>query len=573
MRRRARSGEPSRLLVAALVALAGGCLAAQPAAGAAFPPPGFAIGCATSAYQIEGATAADGRGRSIWDDFVAAGGIVDGSTGETAAQHYYRYPEDARHLRAMGLSHYSLTISWSRIFPDGDGTVNPKGLAFYVDLVRELRANRLRVFATLYHWELPSALQARGGWLNRTAVVPPFETYARTVFSALADGVDVWFTMNEPRVFCSSGHLWADGPPMRCSDRSKCREGDSTTEPYTCGHNALLAHAAAVAIWRREFAPTHPTTKIGIVLDGQWVEPLTDSAADKEAARRAMVFDVGWFAHPLFRGDYPPEMKQSLGRRLPNFTTTEVASILGSSDVFALDYYTAVLAFDVLKGKECSPSIRTWPECVGMRNTFLNGSQFGPSTGHPFFFPHPPGLRKGLRHYRDAYDPPEFYITENGYTMANETQLPPETRLRDAPRVQFFKDHLHYLKEAVELDDIKVSGYFAWSCMDNLEWKLGLSVRFGLMHIDFEGNATRSWKDSAYFMCEVARNITGHTLPCKPPEMGGLVTAVATTATAGSVVQTLTRPSSALALERIWLSGRVAVLLSTLSMALFVLLL
>lgn len=514
---------------------------------AKFPPDNFALGCATSAYQIEGATTVDGRGETIWDTFVASGAIEDGSNAEKVAQSYYRYAEDAKQLAAVGATTYSLTISWARIIPNGDGPVEQRGIDYYRRVVREMKANGLEVYATLYHWELPSALQENGGWLNRTAIIDPFTKYARTVFTALAgEGVSKWITMNEPRTFCMGGYSWGDSPPGRCSDRSLCAEGDSATEPYICGHNALLAHAAAVKVWRQEFAESHQNVEIGIVLDGEWVEPLTASAADAEAARRQRVFDIGWLANPIWLGDYPPEMKSSMGDTLPTFTAAEIADIKGSSDFFAWDYYTASYAYDTLKGATCDRTNKWWPSCSGSTLN-KNGVLIGPATGHPFFFSYPPGLRKGLKYLSDTYSPPSLIVTENGHAVVNESSLPPNQRLKDTTRILSLLAHIQAVREAVELDNVNVVGYFSWSLMDNFEWKLGNSVKFGLIYIDLENNSTRLWKDSAYSFCEMSRNITGHDLPCQPPNLPSAT--ASKTATVSSVVKTstlLVKPTTSL---------------------------
>jgi beta-glucosidase len=431
----------------------------------------------------------------------------------------------------MGLTHYSLTISWSRIIPDGDGPINQKGLDFYRDLIRELKKNGLRVYATLYHWELPSALQVHGGWLNRSAVVPQFERYARIVFSGLADeGVDWWASMNEPRVFCSGGYMWGDSPPGRCSNRQLCPEGDDTTEPYICGHNALLAHAAAVNVWRTEFAPKHSSVKIGIVLDGQWIEPMTTRPRDVEAARRQRVIDIGWFAHPLWLGDYPPEMRSAMPD-LPVFSPDEIASIKGTSDYFALDYYTAVYGFDTLQGKPCNKSSPWWPSCSGLSLT-RNGTLIGPVTGHKHFYSYPEGLRKNLKWISDTYKPAYLLVTENGHAAINESSWTDERALNDSSRIEHFETHLEAVRQVVVEDDVDVRGFFAWSFIDNLEWVLGTTVRFGLIRVDFDKNATRRWKDSAYWYCGKARELVGFTGACEMPSLVVVETTSSVTGTA-----------------------------------------
>lgn len=279
------------LIFASLCAIA---LAQEP-----FPPKNFLFGCATSAYQIEGAWNEDGKGLSIWDTFVEIPGtIADNTTGRVTCDHYHRYKEDVQLFKKLGVNHYSFTISWTRILPDGTGTVNPKGIEFYNNLVDELIKNGITPIATLYHWDLPQKLQDKyGGWLS-DEVVRDFAAYSRVVFGALSDRVHTWVTMNEPATFCFEGtfciftlllflfifinrklnilshnylgYRFGGSPPNRCSDRSICKEGDSATEPWICGHHALNAHAAAVNIYRTEFAPKYPG-QIAIILDSEYL--------------------------------------------------------------------------------------------------------------------------------------------------------------------------------------------------------------------------------------------------------------------------------------------------------------
>lgn len=479
-----------------------------------WPPSGFHFGAAASAYQIEGATKADGRGDTIWDDWAAAGHIEDGSSGETVADHYYRFEEDAILLKSLGLSHYSLTVSWARVLPNGTLPVNEKGIQFYVNLVRALKKQGLGVYATLYHWELPSALQAKGGWLERDAVLPAFDEYARAVFTALApEGVDRWFSMNEPRSFCFSGYTWGVGPPGRCKDRATCKEGNDT-EVYICSHNALLAHARAGQIWRDEFASKYPKTTYGIVLDGEWVEPLTGSTKDIAAARRQRVFEFGHYAHPIFKGGYPPEVIASIPE-LPQFTASELALVKGSADIIGLDYYTAVYASELLKANEsCTRKNPWWPTCVAL-SLQRNGKLIGEPTGMPVFYPYPDGLRKMLSWIWEEYSPPELLVTETGYAGINESAKAMPAILDDPERISYFAAHLNATRQAY-MSGVNVTGFFAWSFIDNLEWNLGTSVRFGLVHVDF-GTKKRTWKKSAGWYCQQARELVGYNGTCVDP--------------------------------------------------------
>jgi beta-glucosidase len=249
-------------------------------------------------------------------------------------------------IKGMGLTHYRCSIAWSRIMPTGRGAVNEPGVAFYGRLFDELLAAGVEPVVTLYHWDLPQALEDEGGWLSE-ATVGAFAEYARVVFDRFGGRVRTWTTFNEPHTFVRQGYSEGRMAPGRCSDASRCDHGDSFTEPYLAAHNVLRAHAAAVAVFRqRHGASTHHGSggggAIGIVLNGEWAEPASRSAADAAASQRYLEAQLGWFADPIYLGDYPASLKERVGPRLPEFTAAEKSALQGSSDYFALNFYNAV---------------------------------------------------------------------------------------------------------------------------------------------------------------------------------------------------------------------------------------
>lgn len=472
----------------------------------AFPPKGFIVGCATSAYQIEGAWNLDGKGPSIWDNFThTPGKIADNTTGDVTCDHYHRYKEDVQLFKKLGVNTYSFTVAWSRVLPTGKLPVNQKGIQFYVNLVKELHKNGIKPIATLYHWDIPQALDDKyKAWLG-DEVVTDFATYADVVFSHLAPYVSTFVTMNEPAVFCNGGYRYGDNAPGRCSDRSICAEGNSTTEPWICGHNALRAHAAAVNVYRTKYQKKFPG-QISVILDNTWTEPLNPrSKADQAAAERSMQFYMGWFAHAIWIGDYPPAMRQTMGSILPALTPAEKRAIKGSADFFPWDAYTSAWATPVADYSSCvtNPAHDAWPECVTTLQQKGNNAAYGELIGAPtasnWNFDVPRGLKLGLRWIHQRYNPPAIYITENGMAEIHESQLPLAQALDDVNRVEWYKGYLESLRQAW-YEGINIKGYIFWSCMDNFEWADGgLDFRFGVTHVDFH-TQKRTLKSSAYFL-------------------------------------------------------------------------
>ncbi|CAO2198347.1 unnamed protein product [Urochloa humidicola] len=287
-------------------------------------PKGFVFGTAASAYQVEGMALKDGRGPSIWDAFVKIPGeIANNATADVTVDEYHRYKEDVKIMKTMGFDAYRFSISWSRIFPNGAGKVNWKGVAYYNRLIN-------------YMLKIEALEVQYGGLLNRK-VVKAFADYADFCFKTFGDRVKNWMTFNEPRVVAALGYDDGRFAPGRCT---KCTEGNSATEPYIVAHHLILSHAAAVQRYRQKYQPTQKG-RIGILLDFVWYEALTNSTADQAAAQRSRDFHVGWFLHPIIYGEYPKSVQEIVKERLPKFTADEIKMVKGSIDYVGVNQYTA----------------------------------------------------------------------------------------------------------------------------------------------------------------------------------------------------------------------------------------
>jgi beta-glucosidase len=453
-------------------------------------PTGFVWGAATAAYQIEGATRSDGRGPSIWDAFSAIPGKTHaGDTGEIACDSYHRIEEDVALLKAMGLGAYRFSIAWPRVLPQGRGEPNAAGLRYYDRLIDALLAANIQPWVTLFHWDLPLALQLEQDGLLNPAIADHFAAYADLVFARYGDRVKHWITLNEPWCSAVLGHGIGYFPPGRVS----------LTEPYLAAHNLLRAHARIVALYRAKYQATQRGV-IGITNNCDWREPATDTPADRAAAQRGLEFFLGWFADPVYFGDYPGVMRERVGERLPRFTAAERDQLTGSSDFFGLNHYTTGLAAE--------PTGDVNPALAATGNGGLFADQQVVITSDPAW-PRthmdwaivPWGCRKLLEWIDDRYNHPPLYITENGAALPGEEDL--ATAQADTARVAFFRDYLGACHEALAAG-VDLRGYFAWSLMDNFEWCFGYSRRFGLHHVDF-ATGRRTPKASAEFLGHVAR--------------------------------------------------------------------
>lgn len=454
-------------------------------------PDGFLWGTATAAYQIEGATATDGRAPSTWDAFSHTPGRVDnGDTGDIACDHYNRWEEDIALMKQMGIGCYRFSISWSRVIPEGKGEVNEKGIEFYDKLIDGLLAQGIEPWVTLFHWDLPLALQIEEDGLLNPGIKDRFVDYARLCFERFGDRVKNWITLNEP--MCSSilGHGIGAHAPGRVSD----------TEPYVAAHNLLRSHAYIVDLYRREFQPQQEG-RIGISNNCDWREPLTDSAADKEAAQRGLEFFLGWYADPVYFGKYPDSMLERVGHKLPKFTDEEVALLRGSSDFFGLNHYTTMLTSEPDTTRKVDNEIvRGNGGIFDDQHVTLSRDESWEQTGMGWNIV-PWGCRKLLEWIAERYDNPPIYITENGCAMPGEDDR--ETALSDSRRVAFLEGYIGECHKAIE-NGVNLKGYMCWSFMDNFEWAFGYSRRFGLHWVDFE-TGERQPKASAKWFAELAK--------------------------------------------------------------------
>ncbi|XP_051136155.1 beta-glucosidase 13-like [Andrographis paniculata] len=460
-------------------------------------PPGFIFGAASSAYQFEGAFDENGKGASMWDNFTHEhpDKILDHSNGDVAVDSYHRYKEDVKIARDLGLNAYRISISWPRILPGGkiDEGVNQDGINYYNCLINELLANGIEPFVTLVHLDVPQALQdAYGGFLS-SQIVADFLGYADLLFDLYGDRVKYWITTNEPWTLSAYGYAYGMFAPGRCSDWQglHCTGGDSATEPYFVSHNQLLAHSAAVNLYRKKYQAWQEG-KIGITLSSYWFEPYDETEENRKAKDRALDFMLGWFMEPLTRGDYPESMRSRVrGGRLPVFTPKERQMVKGSFDFIGLNYYGGIYAYN--KPNSSSFSYATDAE-IDITASRRNGKPIGRQGRNASrIYIYPKGLRQLLVHMKKEYDNPVIYITENGLDEAADDSMEVSEAIKDEMRKDYIRDHLCCLLEAIE----NVKGYFVWSLMDNFEWSAGFSVRFGLNYVDFKADLSRYPKHSA----------------------------------------------------------------------------
>ncbi|MGP3980202.1 GH1 family beta-glucosidase [Streptomyces sp. KR80] len=451
-------------------------------------PERFLWGAGTSAYQVEGAAAEDGRGPSIWDTFCARPGIVQGGdTGEIAADHYHRYADDVELMRRLGLGAYRFSTSWPRIQPDGQGPVNPSGLDFYERLVDALLRCGIAPVLTLYHWDLPQALQDRGGWGARDTAAR-FADYAEAVGSRLGDRVAAWTTVNEP--WCSAFLGYAAG-----------EHAPGLTDPalaLRCAHHLLLGHGFAVQALR---SAVGDTARISAVLNLSPVTAVTDREADHDAARRIDGLLNRLFVEPLLLGRYPVDVQIDT-RHLTdwNFVRGEDAKVIASPlDLLGVNYYAPTTVTAAAPSSAPSP----WPGAEAVAFRVPEGL---PVTAMGWAVS-PRGLFDILRRLHTDYPPIPLFISENG--AAYDDTVDATGRVRDPERAFFLHDHLAMAHAAIAAG-VDLRGYFVWSLLDNFEWTFGYAKRFGLVQVDF-ASQLRSPKDSGLWYRDV---IAANAVPC-----------------------------------------------------------
>lgn len=465
-------------------------------------PHGFVFGTASSAYQYEGAVKDDGRGPCIWDKFAHTfGKVLDFSNADVAVDQYHRYKEDIDLMKNMGMDAYRFSISWSRIFPNGSGQINQAGIDHYNNLINALLAKGIKPYVTIYHWDLPQALEDRyKGWLS-PQIIKDYAIYAETLFKNFGDRVKNWITFNEMHTVVIQGYDVGLFPPTRCSIllHLYCKDGNSATEPYIVAHNMLLSHATVVDIYRRIYKQKQNGV-IGAAFDVMWYEPATNSTEDIEATQRAMDFQFGWFIEPLIFGDYPTTMKQRVGDRLPLFTQAESKLLKGSLDFVGINHYTTWYARNnktdlvgvLLRDSLSDSGATTLP--FGK-----NGKPIGDKANAIWLYIVPSGMRSLMNYIKDKYGNPPVVITENGMDDGNNPLVPLEKALKDDKRIKYHHDYLQNLLASIKEDGCNVKGYFAWSLLDNWEWAAGYSSRFGLYFVDYNKNLTRHPKNSVHW--------------------------------------------------------------------------
>jgi beta-glucosidase len=444
-------------------------------------PDDFLWGVATSAYQIEGAVDEDGRGPSTWDTFCARPGkVLNGDTGAVAVDHYHRYPEDVALMRDLGLGSYRFSIAWPRIVPTGSGPVNAAGLDFYDRLVDELCAAGIAPAATLYHWDTPQPLEDAGGWLKRDTA-HRFAEYATAVGERLGDRVRMWMPLNEPMVVTLFGYAIGGHAPGR----------DLMLDALPVAHHQLLAHGLAVGALRAAGA-----TNIGIANHHLPVWPTSQDEADVVAAAGYDALVNGLFADPVLLGRYPND---ELAAAMPGPVAEDLKIISSPLDWYGVNYYQPSLVG--------APSAAPPPSVDGIELPQGLPFDFKLIEGYPltgFGWPVvPDGLRQILTTMRDRYGEalPPLYVTENG--CAYDDGPDEDGRIADDRRIAYLDGHLTAVRAAID-DGVDVRGYFVWSLMDNFEWSVGFSQRFGLVHVDF-ATLARTPKQSYFWYRDLIR--------------------------------------------------------------------
>jgi len=478
-----------------LLATAATTAAAAPfAAGAATPtvnrepetvnikfPPGFALGAAAAAYQIEGAWNADNKGPSIWDVLThQPGRIFENHTGDTACDHYHRYPEDIALMRDLGLRHYRLSLAWTRIQPDGTGAPNEKGLAFYDRLIDALLAAGITPWVTLYHWDLPQALQQRGGFINPN-IADWFGDYAAIVAKRLGDRVKNWMTINEPPCIIGLGNQDGAHAPGFKLPFADCLQG---------AHNLLKAHGRAVQSLR---AHCRGPVKISIAQTSREPVPVDNSPRTIEAARSAYFastnksfWNLSWWADPVVLGRYPADGLKAFAADLPRITDADMKLISQPIDFLAYNCYSGTPCEIAPDGQP-----RLKPEGWGIGNPRGTLSWLAVAPQAPYW---------AARWQTERYKLP-IVFSENGFCCTDFVHL--DGKVHDPQRIDYMARYLGEISRAVA-ENIPVAGYFYWSIMDNFEWCEGYKDRFGLIHVDFN-TQKRTPKDSYYWYQKLLR--------------------------------------------------------------------
>jgi len=437
-------------------------------------PENFLWGAATSAYQIEGAPREGGKGKSIWDRFAhTRGKIADGTTGDVACDHYHRWPEDIRIMKELGLKAYRFSVAWTRVLPEGKGKINQKGLDFYGKLVDALLEAGIIPFVTLYHWDLPQALEDAGGWVSRDTA-KYFADYAGAVSKALGDRVKHWITQNEPSVVMSSGyHNGVHAPGIK-----------DLSIALPVSHHLLLSHGLAVPIIRKNSR----NSEVGLSLAIIPAENLSsDDVKDSEAARSFDGYFNRWFLDPLYGREYPHDKVEEY-KKGGYLTKTglvfvkpgDYKIISSKCDFLGINYYMRML----LRYIKNVPGFN-WETVKPEKSRYTD-------MGWEIY---PEGIYNALTRVYKDYAPSKLYVTENGVSFSDKPDR--SGTVKDARRIDYLEKHFAYAERAVK-NGVPLRGYFVWSLLDNFEWDRGLSQRFGIVWVNYK-TGQRIIKDSGYW--------------------------------------------------------------------------
>lgn len=437
-------------------------------------PSNFVWGTATSSYQIEGGGLDDGKGECIWHRFSHTDGkIWNNDTGDIACDHIHRYPEDIQLMKTLGIDAYRLSVAWARVLPAGMGAVNEQGMDFYDSLIDALLRENITPHVTLYHWDLPQALQDKGGWENPDSV-KWFADYVDLMTRNLGDRVKNWITHNEPYVVSMLGNELGYHAPGK----------QDPVAAYTVAHHVMMSHGVAVPIIRQN----SPGAEVGITLDQTYSAPMTDSHEDRMAARRFDAYHNDWFLEPTFRGTYPADLVKYLEPKgvFANIDLGDIETACVPIDFLGINYYTRNMIFH---------------QEGGTLDIGFGQNENGQFTGMSWEV-YPDGLLHTLVYLHNAYFPPKIYITENG--CAYDDPEPADGIVDDPKRAEYYQSHLDAVSQAIDMG-VPVQGYFAWSFMDNFEWAYGYEKRFGLFYVDFETQERTPKASAHYYRDRIAR--------------------------------------------------------------------
>ncbi|MCA9766477.1 MAG: glycoside hydrolase family 1 protein [Carnobacterium sp.] len=457
-------------------------------------PEKFLIGAASASYQVEGAWDEDGKGVSNWDVFSKIDGkTYQGTNGDVAVDHYHRYKEDIALMAEMGLESYRFSIAWTRLYPNGDGVLNQKGLDFYNAIIDECLKNNIIPFVTLYHWDLPQELESNGGWTN-VRTLRAFEQYADTCFKAFGDRVKHWITFNETVIFSRHGYVFGAHPPGRLNDFKNY---------YQVLHHVFLTHAKVVL----NFKQSGYQGDIGITHVFNPAFPADDKQSSKEAADHANMYDTFFFYDPILKGTYPEYVLTQLKEKGYDFilskedqaTLKEAAPL---NDFIGINYYQPMRVItNESKGsremtREASTGGAGAVSYDGVYQTVKIPTHSYTKWGWEIS---PEALLDGMHLLKEHYGDIPIYITENG--LGDEDPII-EGEIKDTARIDYIEKHLHFVKKGIS-EDLNIQGYFAWSVIDLLSWLNGYKKQYGFIYVDHDNNLDRKKKDSFYWYQEV----------------------------------------------------------------------